>query len=46
MGLGWKYFLPCSWSMGDILDIIDSPFLIAILGFGFLLYMIIKDVWF
>jgi len=46
MGLGGKYFLHCSRSMGDLLDIVDSIFLIPILGFGFLLYMIIKDVWF
>jgi len=26
--------------------IVDSIFLIPILAFGFLLYMIIKDVWF
>jgi|TARA_R110002051_G_scaffold2347_1_gene12327 hypothetical protein len=26
--------------------IVDSIWLIPILGFGFLLYMIIKDVWF
>jgi len=26
--------------------IVDSIFLIPILGFGFLLYLIIKDVWF
>jgi len=45
MGLGGKYFLRCSRSMGDIL-VVDSILLIPILGFGFLLYMIIKDVWF
>ena len=45
MALGWKYFLHCSWSVGDIL-VVDSILLIPILGFGFLLYMIIKDVWF
>jgi len=26
--------------------LVDSLYLIPILGFGFLLYMIIKDVWF
>jgi len=45
MGLGWQYFLRCSRTMGDIL-VIDSILLIPILGFAFLLYMIIKDVWF
>jgi len=45
MGLGGKYFLPCSRSMGDLL-VVDSIFLIPILGFCFLLFMIIKDVWF
>ena len=46
MGLGGKYFRHCSRSMGDLLDIVDSIFLIPILGFCFLLFMIIKDVWF
>jgi len=45
MALGGQYFLRCSWSMGDIL-VVDSILLIPILGFAFLLYMIIKDVWF
>jgi len=46
MGLGGKYFLPRPRLMGDILVITDSILLIPILGFAFLLYMIIKDVWF
>ena len=46
MGLGRKYFLRCSRIMGDILAIVDSIFLIPILGFCFLLYLIIKHVWF
>jgi len=46
MVMGWQYFLYRSRIMGNILDIVDSPYLIAILGFCFLLYMIIKDVWF
>jgi len=45
MGLGRKYFLPGSRSMGDLL-VVDSIFLIPILGFCFLLYLIIKHVWF
>ena len=31
MGLGWKYFLHCSWSMGDIL-VIESIWFYPILG--------------
>jgi len=44
--MGIKYFRHCSRTMGDILAIVDSIFLIPILGFCFLLYLIIKHVWF
>jgi hypothetical protein len=36
MGLGWKYFLPCSGSMGDILVVNSILFYLLVLGFGFL----------
>jgi len=47
MAFSWSWFTDNSFvSDYTICMIVDSIFLIPILGFGFLLYMIIKDVWF
>ena len=40
MGLGRKYFLRCSWSMGDIL-VIDHILFLPILGFVVLILLIL-----
>jgi len=47
MALGWSWFTDNSFMADYILRMIaDSIFLIPTLGFCFLLYLIIKDVWF
>jgi hypothetical protein len=46
VALGFKHFCNRFGFGGNIMDIVDSIFLIPTLGFCFLLYMIIKEVWF
>jgi len=43
MGLGWKYFLRCSWLMGDIL-VVDSILFYPMLFFIGLAILFLFDI--